>query len=179
MRSTAQAIPPVATSRRFQMSAGLTPKQSALLARWEKRLAGLAKLAKRPALAEVKVVGKGPDGAILFRAVPGWEIGREHNGTFIPGPARAFTYQLHADGRLCGHGYKDCGCGHGADETTAAQQAWTTEAQGKWVASLKPAQRTARGLRDRKADPKRSAKAKATTVTRKRQRAAKATAQAA
>lgn len=120
--------------------------QTRLLRTWEARLKELAKHARKPELATLKITGRKEDGSIIFRAAPGWEIGRTHKGTFIPGPGRSFTYRLHKDGRLCGHGYKDCGCGHGAQETATAQAAWAAGGKTAYAQRLKPAQRTARGI---------------------------------
>lgn len=153
-----------------------TPAQTRLLASWEKRLAALAQLARKPALATLRIIGRKADGSIIFKATPGWEIGRTHAGTFIPGPARSFTYRLHPTGRLCGHGYSDCGCGHGSQETSTAQAAWSAGGKDAWSGKLKPAQREARGLKGSKpAQGKRTPTAKTTTTTRKATRAAKAT----
>lgn len=152
-----------------------TAAQTRLLGAWDKRLAALAKLARKPALARITITGRKEDGSIIFKAAPGWEIGRTHGGTFIPGPGRIFSYRLHADGRICGHGYKDCGCGHGSEETTAAQAAWTAGGKTAYSAKLKPAQRDARGLK-LKAKPqekKRTPAAKAQTQQRKQTRSLK------
>lgn len=152
-----------------------TPAQTRLLNAWARRLEGLAKLRRAPQLGKLTITGRLADGTITFRAIPGWEIGRTHQGTFIPGPARSFTYALHPSGRICGHGYKDCGCGHGAEETTAAQTAWNAGGKQDYARKLKPAQRDARGIK--LAAQKKTAE-KTTTRARKQKRAEKTAQQA-
>lgn len=83
------------------------------------------------------------DGTILISYIPAWEQGRKQkDGSYLKGPGRSFTYAIHKDGRLCGHGYKDCGCGQGQDETQAARST-TLAATGKLAAARKQAAQAA------------------------------------